>query len=135
MKHQELIQKALEVRQRAYAPYSHFQVGAAVWTTDDQMFLGANVENASYGLTICAERNAIAAAMSSGSTGIAILAVVSGPGASMCGACRQVLVEFANEGTEVLLGNAAGEFEVLTVPELLPRAFDPRDLTAQKGIE
>lgn len=130
MNHQELVRQALEVRERAYAPYSQFQVGAAVWTTDGELFLGANVENASYGLTVCAERNAIAAAASaaSGKLEIAVLAVASGPGAAMCGACRQVLAEFSGPQTEVLLANADGEFRLLTVPELLPLAFDPEDL-------
>jgi cytidine deaminase len=128
LKHQELVQRAIEVRERAYAPYSHFKVGAALQTTGGELFVGANVENASYGLTICAERNAIAAAVSAGARKFSSIAVVSGPGASMCGACRQVLVEFADEATEILLANAAGEFRVLHIEDLLPGAFNPADL-------
>ncbi|MFT7678867.1 MAG: cytidine deaminase [Planctomycetota bacterium] len=128
MQHQDLIQAALQVRERAYAPYSKFQVGAAVVTTDGELFLGTNMENASFGLTVCAERNAIAAAIASGARGLAQVAVVSGPGAQMCGACRQVLAEFADDQTEVLLGNGAGEFRELRLKDLLPEAFTPADL-------
>lgn len=128
MQHEDLIQAALQVREQAYAPYSKFQVGAAVVTDDGQLFLGTNMENASFGLTVCAERNAIAAAIASGARCLAQVAVVSGPGAQMCGACRQVLAEFADEHTQVLLGNAAGEFRVLRIGDLLPEAFTPGDL-------
>ena len=128
MKHEELIQHAIAVRERAYAPYSRFHVGAAVLTTDGELFLGANVENASYGLTICAERSAIVAAISSGARKLAKLAVVSGPGASMCGACRQVLVEFADEDTEILLSDPEGQYRIAHMQDLLPGSFDPADL-------
>ena len=128
MTHEELVQQAIEVRERAYAPYSKFHVGAALLTDDGQLFVGANVENASYGLTICAERNAIAAAVSSGARKFTQIAVVSGPGASMCGACRQVLVEFADDTTEILLADASGKYRIQHIQDLLPGAFDPADL-------
>jgi len=128
VKDEELIGHAIAVRERAYAPYSRFPVGAAVWTAEGELFLGANVENASFGLTICAERNAIAAAVSAGARRLAKIAVVSGPGASMCGACRQVLVEFAAEGMTVLLADATGKYRRACIEELLPGSFDPGDL-------
>ena len=126
----ELVEEALAARALAYAPYSNFLVGAALLTSSGELFRGANVENASYGLTICAERVAIGAAVAAGAREVELLAVVTLPGASMCGACRQVLAEFANARTRVLLARTSGEYELVPFHELLPRAFDPRDLGA-----
>lgn len=91
----DLIKKALAVRERAYAPYSKFLVGTALLTEDGQTFVGCNVENASYGLTICAERSAVFAAITAGQRKLTHLALASVGGVAPCGACRQVLSEFA----------------------------------------
>src|ERR1700754_816758 len=91
---QQLIQAAAGVAQHAHAPYSNFHVGAAVQTASGEIFTGCNVENASYGLTICAERAAVCAAVAAGHKEIVAVAVVTSGGHSPCGACRQVLSEF-----------------------------------------
>lgn len=93
----ELIQAALDVRKNAYAPYSDFLVGAALLTADDQIFVGCNVENASYGLAICAERQAIGAAVAAGHKKFKAIAVTASPLASPCGACRQFIFEFGDD--------------------------------------
>ena len=123
-----LVEAALEVRDRAHAPYSRFAVGAAVLDGDGGVHIGCNVENASYGLCVCAERHAIAAAVSAGADGIQALAVVTdtSPPASPCGACRQVLVEFGD--FPVILANTVGDRVVTSVSELLPAAFTPQAL-------
>src|SRR5206468_4728052 len=94
-----LIHAAIDVRQRAYAKYSQFAVGAAVLAGDGRVFTGCNVENSSYGLTICAERAAVFAAIAAGQQRFELLAVATTGGATPCGACRQVLAEFAPELT------------------------------------
>jgi cytidine deaminase len=123
-----LVEAAVEVRGRAHAPYSRFAVGAAVLDDDGEVHVGCNVENASYGLCVCAERHAIAAAVSAGADKIQGLAVVTDthPPASPCGACRQVLVEFGD--FPVILANTAGDRVVTSVAELLPNAFTPEAL-------
>ena len=120
----ELLTAARTAFANAYAPYSHFKVGAALRTPDGQIFAGANVENASYGLGRCAEQSAIQAMNSAGQrtfTGLVVYSDASPP-ASPCGACRQILFEFAPEA-RVLCVNAAGEVLSYTVSELLPHAF------------
>lgn len=124
---EELVQQALEARDRAYAPYSSFTVGAALEAADGRVFLGGNIENASYGLTVCAERVAFQAAVLAGVRDFAQLAVASGPGASMCGACRQVAREFA-PGLTVHLADEDGAFRTTTLDDLLPDAFGPQTL-------
>ena len=121
---EELIALALAAREKAYAPYSHFSVGAAVRARDGRTFAGANVENASYGLSTCAERSAVAAAASAGARELEAVAVATGasPPSSPCGACRQILAEFGRE-MRVLLVNDRGERIATTLGELLPRAF------------
>jgi cytidine deaminase len=99
----ELIAAALAVRQRAYAPYSNFQVGAALLSTSGEMFLGCNVENASYGLTQCAERTALTTAIAAGQRQFATLVIASPGGVTPCGACRQALAEFCPELKIVLI--------------------------------
>lgn len=94
---QELLAAACTVRPQAYAPYSRFQVGAAVQTDDGRIITGCNVENASYGLTVCAERGAVQAAVAAGQRKLVALAVASQGGVTPCGACRQVLTEFADD--------------------------------------
>ena len=120
---EHLVALAIEMRERAYAPYSNYAVGAAVLTREGDTFEGCNVENASYGLTVCAERAALFAAVAAGRRRIAAIAVASGPGASMCGACRQVLREFADDETRVFLAAADGTFRERRVDELLPDPF------------
>jgi cytidine deaminase len=120
-----LVKAAAEVRSRAHAPYSGFAVGAAVLDVSGRTHVGCNVENASYGLSVCAERHAVAAAVAVGATGLRGLAVLTDtvPPASPCGACRQVLAEFGD--FQVVLANLHGDRQVTTVGELLPLAFGP----------
>jgi len=118
---EDLIAVAWEARERAYAPYSNFKVGAALLSADGQVFQGCNVENISYGLTICAERVAIGAAVAQGVTKfdrVAVVADTKEP-VSPCGACRQVLAEFGVK--TIILANKQGSVE-FTLEELLPRA-------------
>jgi cytidine deaminase len=120
---------ARAVRQRAHAPYSRYQVGAAVADEKGRIHAGCNVENASYGLTVCAERNAIAAAVAAGARRIVAAAVVTGsrPPASPCGACRQVLAELAAPAAPVFMAGPSGPAIETTVGALLPAqfSFDP----------
>jgi len=120
-----LLSHARAIRARAYAPYSKFQVGAAVLDEKGRVHGGANVENASYGLTVCAERHAVAAAVAAGARRIRAVAVVTPmtPPGSPCGACRQVLAEFAAPEAPVLLASPTGACEETTMGELLPRTF------------
>src|ERR671915_915838 len=120
-----LISAARSVQARAYAPYSNFRVGAALESTDGGVFLGCNVENASYGLTICAERSAVFAAVSAGATRFRRAVVVSDvdPPAAPCGACRQVLAEF---GLDLPIDGVGLKRTVSwKLSELLPAAFGP----------
>jgi len=119
-----LIAAALEVRRRAYARYSQFAVGAALLAADGQTFVGCNVENVSYGLTICAERSAVFAAVAAGQQRFELLAIASAGGVTPCGACRQVLSEFAPD-LPILLVDADRPREVreANLRDLLPGAF------------
>lgn len=130
MTEEELMHAAKVARQHAYVPYSHFKVGAAVETTDGHVFTGANVENASYGLTMCAERNAIFAAVCAGNRDIKAIAVIADTpsGVSPCGACRQVMTEFTTATTPVYLGNLHDIIDPTTVGALLPGAFNKEDM-------
>ena len=123
-----LIEAAGAVRSNAHAPYSKFMVGAALLDEKGGVHVGCNVENASYGLSVCAERHAIAAAVSAGMERIEALAVVTetDPPSAPCGACRQVLVEFGD--FPVILANPEGERVVTRVADLLPGAFTPDSL-------
>jgi cytidine deaminase len=120
----KLVEAAVAARLRAFAPYSKFLVGAALRTPDGQLFLGCNVENASYGLTICAERTAIFSAVAAGEQQFARLAIASVGGVSPCGACRQVAAEFA-PNLPVLLVDALQPDRVAEVnlADLLPGRF------------
>ncbi|WP_439623432.1 cytidine deaminase [Gemmata sp.] len=124
-----LVAAATEARTRAFAPYSKFQVGAALETEDGTVIAGCNVESASYGLTTCAERVAVFAGVARGFRRFTRVAVVADTAALTppCGACRQILWEFAPDA-EVVLANLAGRTERLTVRDLLPRGFDARQL-------
>lgn len=119
---QVLIAAATEARKQAYAPYSGFPVGAAVNTATGRVFAGCNVENASSGLTVCAERVAIWKAVSNGERAITALAVVTATGATPCGACRQVMSEFAVD-FPILVANTQGQIWVTSLQELLPYPF------------
>jgi len=124
-----LVQAAAVARQRAYAPYSKYLVGAAVLGASGRIYTAANVENAAYPLTICAERAAIFKAISEGERKFPAISVVSSNGGSPCGACRQVMAEFGLD-TLVLIATAEGAVvQESTVEELLPGAFGPQDLT------
>lgn len=131
---QELMEAARRAREIAYVPYSRFAVGAAILTDDGKLFTGCNIENASYGLTNCAERTAFFKAVSEGYTrftAIAVVADTEGP-CSPCGACRQVMTEFAPDA-RVLLTNLKGDVQVTSVRELLPGAFRDTDLPAKEA--
>ena len=121
----ELLAAAAAARGAAYAPYSHFTVGAALETPDGRRYTGANVENASYSLTTCAERVAVQAAVMDGARALAALAVVGPDGVTTapCGACRQVLAEFAAPSMPIVYATEHGVTET-TLGALLPNAFD-----------
>jgi cytidine deaminase len=123
----ELQQVAEQAQKKAYAPYSGFAVGAALLATDGTIYAGCNVENASYGLTICAERNAIAHAVACGAQQFTAVAVVTENGVTPCGACRQVLAEFGPRMT-VIVADARGNQQIYSLAELLPDAFGPANL-------
>ena len=131
--HNDLVELAVKAMENAYAPYSDFSVGSALVTDSHHIFTGVNIENASYGLTVCAERVAIFKAVSEGHTKIEKVAIVSSSGEFTypCGACRQVLNEFASEAV-VILGNNKGEIETITVKNLLPHAFGPDNLAVDR---
>ncbi|MFH1131318.1 MAG: cytidine deaminase [Pseudomonadota bacterium] len=120
----ELAQKALIARRKAYAPYSRFKVGAALLLDNEEIVCGSNVENASYGLCMCAERNAVATAISQGKNKFVALAIASGKAdpAPPCGMCRQVLVEFCTD-LEIMLLNSTGTKKRTTLSKLLPHPF------------
>ncbi len=125
-----LVNMAIKARESAYTPYSKFNVGAAVLSGNDQVFLGCNIENASYGLTNCAERTAIFKAVSekeSEMKAIAIVADTDGP-VSPCGACRQVIAEFANKDTKIYLANLNGDIHETSIEQLLPGYFTSNDM-------
>jgi cytidine deaminase len=125
----ELIDLGKKARSQAYAPYSRFLVGAALRTTSGRVYTGCNVENASYGLSICAERVAVFKAVSEGEREFEALAVVSDNMATPCGACRQVLAEFGLH-TQVIVADMEGGRQVFTLGDLLPAAFTPSSLPA-----
>jgi cytidine deaminase len=122
-----LFDLAAKAREAAYVPYSHFAVGAALRAEDGRIYTGCNVENASYGLTMCAERNAVAHAVAEGARRFDAVAVVTENGVTPCGACRQVLAEFGPEMT-VVVSDTAGNRIVYSIADLLPAAFTPAHL-------
>ena len=123
MMKQELLNAALSARERAYAPYSKFLVGAAVLAKSGKIYTGCNIENASYGLTVCAERNALFSAIGAGEREFIALCVVGDTEApiSPCGACRQVMAEF--KVPRIILANLKGDVKEYTLEELLPYGF------------
>jgi cytidine deaminase len=125
---QRLIEMARQVRKNAYAPYSTYQVGAALLTTSGKFFTGCNVESAAYPTSMCAERVAVFKAISEGEREFLAIAVVTSNGGTPCGACRQVLAEFGLE-TQVVIADDQGQIkQEATLEELLPGAFGPGDL-------
>jgi len=132
---QELIEVAKNARLRSVAPFSNFLVGAAVKTEDGKVYTGCNIESASYGLTVCGERVAIWKALSEGDKHFTELAIVADTETLTppCGTCRQIIWEFARDAT-IILGNLRGDSQMVSIRELLPRAFDARFLSgAKKG--
>ncbi len=125
MKESELIQKAKRARLKAYAPYSNLKVGTALLTKSGRVYTGANVENASYGLTICAERVAVFKAINQSDKDFVKMVVVADKNSSItpCGACRQVLLEFV-EDMEIICTNLQGKIERYSLKKLLPDAFE-----------
>lgn len=123
-----LIQKAIDSRKLAYAPYSNYAVGAALLSASGRIYTGVNIENSAYSGTICAERVAVFKAVSEGEKDFKAIAVVTENGGTPCGPCRQVLAEFGLN-TIVLIANENGDLlEEVTVSDLLPSAFTPKDL-------
>ncbi|KOO41177.1 cytidine deaminase [Priestia koreensis] len=126
----QLVEQAIKARESAYVPYSNFKVGAVLLTDEDEVVEGCNIENASYGLTNCAERTAIFKAVSQGQKNFKAIAVVGdteGP-ISPCGACRQVMAEFCAPETKVILANLKGNVVETSIEELLPGFFSSKDL-------
>lgn len=134
-----LIQEARAARLKAYVPYSQFRVGAALVTRDGKIYHGCNVENASYGLTNCAERTAIFSAIADGQkpgdfVALAVVGATAGPIAP-CGACRQVILELGGAGLQVILANMDDAVELTTPERLLPGAFSGADLAAVEALQ
>ncbi len=127
----KMIQVAREARKNAYAPYSEFYVGACVRSEDGELFGGCNVENASYGLTICAEASAICALIAAGKKQITEIAVIGSGNVPCppCGACRQLIREFATTDTKVHICSTEEVLHTFTLEELLPKSFGPENLT------
>ena len=125
---QALITAAAKARGAAYAPYSRFAVGAALLAASGQVYTGCNVENASYGLTVCAERNALFHAVAQGERRFTAVAVVTQNGVTPCGACRQVLAEF-NAQMTVIVADTMGNRFIYNLAELLPDSFGPEHLS------
>ncbi|QNO13551.1 cytidine deaminase [Alkalicella caledoniensis] len=133
---EDLIVAAKEAMDYAYVPYSKYPVGAALLTTDDEIITGCNIENASYGLTNCAERTALFKSVSQGKKDFKAIAVICKGEilASPCGACRQVIAEFLEQQAPVILANESGEYQLTSVRELLPGAFTPKSLSGVKHV-
>ena len=121
----ELVEQAIRAKSKSIATYSSFHVGAALLTDDEKIILGANIENASYGLTICAERTAVFQALLDGKRKFKAIAVAGDSEEYLppCGACRQILMEFCGKDLKVIMINVKGETKILTMGELLPYSF------------
>ncbi len=124
---ERVLAEARRARERAFAPYSHFHVGAAVMLSDGSVVSGCNVENASYGLSVCAERVALWSAVAQGRRDFVAMGVIV-PNGTPCGACRQVMSELCPPDMPVWVENGDGSVRRFTVAELLPAAFRPEDL-------
>jgi cytidine deaminase len=134
MEYDSLIKIAKEARNMAYAPYSNFKVGACCMAENGNIYKGCNIENASYGLSNCAERTALFNAYSNGDTKLKALAVVADTETpiSPCGACRQVIYELGGEDIDVIMGNLKGEYVIKKSKDLLPGAFSSKDLSMRR---
>ncbi|MCE5286887.1 MAG: cytidine deaminase [Pelosinus sp.] len=132
---EKLVEAAKAAREQAYAPYSHFSVGAAVLTDSQNIYRGCNIENASFGLTNCAERTAIFKAVSEGQKAIIALAIIADTEKPVfpCGACRQVMSEFCSGDTKIYLANLSGDVEEWKLKDLLPGAFTASVMDKAKG--
>lgn len=134
MDNKELILKAFEARKNAYAPYSGFKVGAALITAHGKLYTGCNIENAAFGPSNCAERTAFFKAVSEGERSFIKIAVVGGKNSVPssyfypCGVCRQVMAEFCSPDFEVITAKSPDDFVVMTLAELLPNGFSPKNL-------
>lgn len=130
MNQNELIEEAKKGRERAYAPYSKFQVGAALLTANGKVYYGCNIENAAYSMCNCAERTALFSAYSVGERDFKMMAVIADTDhpVTPCGACRQVISELCPKDMTVILTNLKGDVQQITVEELLPGAFSKKDL-------
>jgi len=136
MERSELVRLALEARQKAYTPYSHFKVGAALLTKEGKVYQGCNIENAAYTPSNCAERTAFFKAVSEGEYDFAAIAIVGGAEdakelelCAPCGVCRQVMMEFCDYNEfEIILGKSPEEYKVMSLEELLPMGFGPANL-------
>jgi len=129
-----LVTEAAKAKERAYAPYSGFRVGAAVLTHSGKIYTGCNVENASYGAAICAERVAVTKAVSEGETLVKAIAVTGDSDDIIfpCGICRQVLAEFCNSETVIICSNKKGEYREYKMEDILPHAFTKADLNIKR---
>lgn len=125
MNYKQLIEHATKSKEKAYVKYSNFRVGAAVLFEDGKIYTGANIENASYGATICAERVAITKGISEGSMKIKAISVNSDEDEIIypCGICRQVISEFSNDDTEIICSNNKGDYEISKLKDILPHRF------------
>lgn len=135
MEPNELIRRAIEAREHAYVPYSHFAVGAALLTKSGKVYGGCNIENASYGATNCAERTAFFRAFYDGEREFEAIAIVGGPAGkpvselcAPCGICRQVMTEFCKNGFRIYLSKGDGDVKAWTLADLLPLSFTEEDL-------
>ncbi len=127
----ELVEAAIAARERAYAPYSHYRVGAAVLADDGRIYTGCNVENAVYPLSLCAERVAVTKAISEGAHAIRAIAVVTENGGTPCGSCRQVLREFGDPAMPIYIATPDGHYRERSLAFLLPESFSAADLSSQ----
>jgi cytidine deaminase len=132
---QELIRSALDMRKMSYTPYSHFNVGAALLTADDEIYTGCNIENASYTPTNCAERTAFFKAISEGKKEFKAICIVGGPDGATeldycppCGVCRQVMSEFCDENFVVILAKSEEEYKTYSLDEIIPFRFNSKNL-------
>lgn len=135
MNNKDLVKAAFAAMDNSYSPYSHCKVGAALLTRNGKVYLGCNVENASYGATNCAERTAFFKAISEGEREFSKIAIVGGFEGKVtdmfmpCGVCRQVMVEFCDKDFEVLVACSQEDFKIFKLSELLPHSFDEKNLT------
>jgi cytidine deaminase len=128
--HKELIEKAIEAKSKAIATYSNFHVGSALLTEDGKIYQGANIENASYGLSICAERTAIFSALINGERKFKAIAIAgdSKDCLAPCGACRQIILEFCGNDIDVIMINKNGDTKTMKIDQLLPCSFNEESL-------